>query len=166
MGVRREESEARADFPRYLAKSGNHGDRVMLAPFADFTEEERDALLFRAGVQPLPHRSMECSPCVNSNRNDLKALTEPDVARLEAVEAEMVTLFGMTKNGKPRTIFRPHRHMGAVGIREVVKWAHAGRGKYLPPQEDGIEDLLNDDLTEDLPPEKDDWTCNNGYCVN
>jgi len=171
VGVRREESDARADFPRYLVRSGNHGDRIMLAPFADFTEEQRDDLLRRAGVESLPHRSMECSPCVNSNRKDLQALTESEIVRLEAVEHNMTTLFGMTKNGKPRTIFRPHRHMGAVGIREVVKWAHAGRGKYradvTASEENGILfENIEDEDGEDLPPEKDEWVCNNGYCAN
>lgn len=162
VGVRREESQERADFPRYLIRSGNHGDRVMLAPFADFTEEQRDDLLRRAGVEPLPHRSMECSPCVNSNRADIRAMTDAEVDRVDEVEKTMTTLFGMTKNGKPRTLFRPHRHMGAVGIREIKKWADSPRGKYRPPEGAMIEA----DADEDLPPEKDEWTCNNGYCVN
>lgn len=162
VGVRREESQDRADFPRYLVKSANHGDRVMLTPLADASEEERDALLARAGVTPLPHRSMECGPCINSNRNDIKALTEKEVDQVEALEAEMHTLFGLTSKGKPRTFFRPHRHMGAVGIREVKKWADSPRGKYRPPE----GTVIDPDVDEDLPPEKDEWTCNNGFCVN
>jgi len=35
--------------------------------------------------------------------------------------------------GKP--MFRPHRHMGAKGIREVLRWAHSDRGKYEAPEE-------------------------------
>lgn len=161
VGVRRDEGPDRADFPRYLAKSGNHGDRVMLAPFADFTEAQRDDLLARAGVEPLPHRSMECGPCINSNRQDIRALTETEVAQVEDLEKTMHTLFGLTKNGKPRTFFRPHRHMGAVGIREVKKWADLPRGKYRPP-----EGIVVEEVAEDLPPEKDEWNCNNGFCVN
>lgn len=52
--------------------------------------------------------------------------------------------------------------MGAVGIREVKKWADLPRGKYRPPE--GV--ALDEDVAEDLPPEKDDWTCNNGFCAN
>ncbi len=163
VGVRREESEARADFPRYLATSPNHGGRVMLAPFADFTEAERNELLVRAGVNPLPHRSMECGPCVNSNRADIRALTESEVEKLERLESDMTKEFGLTKNGKPRTFFRPHRHMGAVGIREVVKWAHSKRGAYRPSDALTLEHLLNDD---DVAPEKDQLVCQNTYCSN
>lgn len=158
VGVRRDEGDDRADFPRYLARSGNHGDRVMIAPFADDTEEQRNQYLLRAGVEPLPHRSMECSPCVNSNKADIKALTEREVAEVETLEAEM----GITSNGKPRTLFRPHRHMGAVGIREMVKWAHSPRGKYRPPEGVELESIVDDDL----PPERDALTCNNGFCAN
>lgn len=158
VGVRKDEGPDRATFPRYLLNSHNHGGRVMVAPLADFTEQERDAVLKRAGVEPLPHRSMECSPCVNSNRADLQALTEDTIERLEALEDEM----GTTSKGKPRTLFRPHRHMGAVGIREVVKWAHSPRGKYRPPE--GV--VVEPDVDEDLPAEKDEFTCNNGFCAS
>lgn len=137
VGVRQEESQDRASFPEYLMRSGNHGNRIMVAPLAKMTEEERDALLQRAGVEPLPHRSMECSPCINSNKRDLKALTEESIVEVEELEAEMDAEFGLTKNGNRRTLFRPHRHGGAVGIREVVKWANSKRGGYSPePEED------------------------------
>jgi hypothetical protein len=158
VGVRRDEGPDRAEFPRYDIRSGNHGDRVMIAPFVDFTGEQRDELLFRAGIEPLPHRSMECSPCINSNKVDLKALTEDSISAVERLEGEM----GMTSKGKPRTLFRPHRHMGAVGIREVVKWAHSPHGKYLPPAGVAI-DLEDPDAGL---PERDLLTCNNGYCSN
>ena len=62
VGVRREEGPDRAEFPRFLLRSGSHGARVMVAPMADWSEATRDSFLKMAGVQPLPHRSMECSP--------------------------------------------------------------------------------------------------------
>lgn len=148
VGVRREESQARAKFPEQIASSGNHGGRTMLAPLANLTEAERDSLLEQAGVTPLPHRSMECSPCVNSNRADIRALDEDALSTVEALEADMTEKFGLTKNGKRRTFFRPHRHMGAVGIREVKRWADSKRGGFEPE------------------PEADNYTCNNGFCVN
>ena len=55
-------------------------------------------------------------------------LTEERVAYIEALEMSM----GMTSKGKPRTLFRPYRHGGAVGIREVWRWAKSPRGKYIP----------------------------------
>lgn len=121
IGVRREESQERANFPSYLLNSANHGGRVMVAPFVDFTEDQRNEFIRRAGFEPLPHRSRECK-CINSKRADMRRFTEADWREIEEAEAEI---------GK--TMFRPHRHMGAAGANEVRKWANSERGKYKPP---------------------------------
>lgn len=129
VGARRAEANdplsTRAKFPEYLIKSENHGGRMMLAPMVDWNEADRDAFIRRAGpgLEPLPHRSRECK-CINSNKKDLIRLNEDDISEIEALEAEI---------GRP--MFRPHRHLQAKGIREVVKWAHSDRGKYEPPEE-------------------------------
>lgn len=148
VGVRRDEGSDRANFPQYMLKSGSHGDRVMVAPLATWTAEDRDALLRRAGVEPLPHRSMECSPCINSNKRDLQALSEEDIARAEVLEQELNDTFGLTRNGGTRHFFRPGRHLGAQGVREVVKWAKSGRGKYKPGESsfEYMFDLADEDL--------------------
>ena len=135
VGVRREEGIDRSDFPRFNLNSNSHGGRVMVAPMADWTAETRDTFIERAGVKALPHRSMECFPCVNSNKGDLQLLAEdPDrIDEVEDLEIEMGFGKELSKNGKPRgTFFRPTRHMGATGIREVVRWAQSPRGKFVP----------------------------------
>lgn len=160
VGVRREESADRKDFPAYLPSSGNHGGRFMLAPFVDFSAEQRNELLARAGWDVLPHRSRECR-CINSNRRDLKRFTEADIAAIEEIEGEV---------GRP--MYRPHRHMGAVGAREVVKWANSPKGSYVQPAELGpaLARLLRtkpdtEAPTEDAAPETDLLSCTpHGYC--
>jgi len=139
VGVRREESDDRAEFPAYLLNSANHGHRVMVAPFVDMTEAERDVLIRRAGFEPLPHRSRECR-CINSNRNDMRRFTDADWQAIAEVEAEV---------GK--TFFRPKRHMGAVGAAEVRKWAESERGQYQPPEPvEGAVELEEADDEPDL----------------
>lgn len=128
VGIRREESEERSQWPEHVEDSIRHGGRDAWYPLVRVVERERDELLRRAGFEPLPYRSKECFPCVNSNRADLRLLTEERIAEIEGYEEEM----GVTSNGKRRTLFRPYRHGGAVGIREVVRWAHSDRGKYVP----------------------------------
>lgn len=128
VGVRREESSNRATFPIFSHNEPGSGGRTRWAPLAEFTTEQRDALLHRAGIEPLPHRSMECFPCVNSNRSDIKMLAD-DPSRIEKIERLELEM-GITSKGKPRTLFRPTRHMGATGIREVVRWAMSDRGKF------------------------------------
>ncbi len=87
------------------------------------TEAMREDLLADAGFEPLPHRSQECYPCVNSNRGDLRLVSEDRIRVIEIAEAEM----GVgKKSGKPKTFFRPYRHQGAVGIRNVIQWANDG----------------------------------------
>ncbi len=128
VGVRREESTERAAFPQWTENSEIHGGRTLWAPLVNVAEAERDALLSRAGFEPLPHRSHECEICVNANKDDIKRASEFSVSRSERIEGEL----GFTANGKPRVMFRPAKHMGAVGIREIVKWAHSDRGKFKP----------------------------------
>jgi len=97
-----------------------------------FTEAHRDQLIRRAGWEPLPHRSMECFPCINSNRRDLRELAL-DAARIEhiaGIEQDM----GINSKGNPRTMFRPYRYMGATGIKDIVRWAIAEPGKFDPSQ--------------------------------
>lgn len=128
IGIRREESARRSMWPEFVEESEKHGGRDAWFPLVRVREEERDALVHRAGFKVLPHRSKECFPCINSNRRDLRLLDEARIAEIEKIEASM----GFTKKGKPRTLFRPYRHGGAVGIREVVRWAHSEHGKYEP----------------------------------
>ena len=127
-GIRREESNHRARWPEHVENSEQHGGRDAWYPLVRVQEEERNALIRRAGFEPLPHRSKECFPCVNANRRDLRLLTDERVSEIEALETSM----GFTGKGKPRTLFRPYRHGGAVGIREVARWASAEHGQYEP----------------------------------
>lgn len=133
VGVRREESQDRSDYPSFMAQSPSHGGRVLLAPMADWSIEVRDQFLDMAGIKPLPHRSMECSPCINANRRDLVAMKDDKdrIKEIAELENELGINGPLTKNGKVRgAMFRPGLKMGATGINEVMEWALAGHGKF------------------------------------
>jgi 3'-phosphoadenosine 5'-phosphosulfate sulfotransferase (PAPS reductase)/FAD synthetase len=115
IGKRRAESEKRKDTSEFIESSEHHGGRKVWHPLYMHTDEERNALLERAGIKPLPHRSLECNPCVNANREDFKRLTDGEIERVNDLEAEI---------GKP--MFRPKR-FGAIGIHGVITWAKKGR---------------------------------------
>jgi len=132
IGIRREESDRRATWPEHVEDSAPHGYRDVWSPLVRVLTAERDALVGRAGFDVLPHRSRECYPCINSAKADLWDLPEDRIAEIEAHETAM----GITGNGKPRTLFRPAAHGGAVGIREVVRWANSDRGAYSAEQGD------------------------------
>lgn len=134
IGVRRSESQNRATFPEWTSESEKHGGRELWAPLVRHGDEQRDVLIKAAGFEVLPHRSMECFPCVCSNRDDLRELAKyPE--RIKAI-GEIEKDMGHTRNDKPRTMFRPYRHAGAKGIEEVVKWASYSEGQYKPGQDD------------------------------
>jgi 3'-phosphoadenosine 5'-phosphosulfate sulfotransferase (PAPS reductase)/FAD synthetase len=139
VGKRRDESDARKETPEYVEASEYHGGRRLHHPLYLHTEADRDALLARAGIVPLPphlvgqgfdkhdklyllpHRSMECSPCVNANRGDVLMLSPAEMARVNRIEVEV---------GKP--MFRPKRFNG-VGIYGVVMWARHGKNHSADP---------------------------------
>ena len=138
-GIRREESKNRENAPGFIEQSDRHGGRDLFCPMVDYTASDRDELLTRAGFKVLPHQSMECFPCVCSNRSDFRMLSKyPDRIELIAKTEERM---GYTKKGKPRTMFRPYRHMGATGIHEVVRWSLFEKGKYHKEDEDQISYL-------------------------
>lgn len=139
IGKRREESSERADTPEYLPDSEYHGGRTLWHPLYLHDEAARDELLARAGIEPLPHRSQECAPCVNANRADLLLLTEREIVRVEELERDV-----------GQTMFRPARYKskmypnGCHGIRQVIQWAHKAPLEVDEPQ--GFS------------------TCSSGYC--
>lgn len=115
IGKRRAESEKRKDTPEFIERSEYHGDRRVWHPLYLLSHAQRDDLLYSAGFEPLPHRSLECNPCVNANRGDFKRLTPGEVERVNDLEVEI---------GKP--MFRPKR-FSALGIHGVIVWAKEGR---------------------------------------
>lgn len=115
IGKRRAESEKRKDTPEFIESSEYHGGRKIWHPLYLHSHEQRNELLARAGFDVLPHRSLECNPCVNANRNDFLRLTPGEIERVNELEVEIA---------KP--MFRPKR-VGALGIYGVIAWAKDGR---------------------------------------
>jgi 3'-phosphoadenosine 5'-phosphosulfate sulfotransferase (PAPS reductase)/FAD synthetase len=132
-GVMRIESEKRKTWPEVLESSPNHGGRKLVSPLATLSEIERNELLERAGFEVLPHRSMECSPCINATIKDIQQVGEQDLIKVINLETEM----GVGKrSGKPKFMFRPAKVHGAQGFAQVKEWANKGGGDYSPDQED------------------------------
>lgn len=128
VGIRRCESRNRANHPRTIISHTKYAGRRMEFPLVEYSDMDRDLLMEPTNIDILLHSSMECFPCVNSNRSDFRLLSKyPDrIKELAELENEM----GYTGKGKPRVMFRPYRHMGAVGINEVVRWGLCERGKF------------------------------------
>lgn len=119
VGVRRAESEARSRHPAFMPEKD--GGRHVWHPLIEFDDEARDAMIAKTSFEILPHRSDECEMCINNNRPDFLRMTERAIGRVEVLEAA---------TGQP--MFHPSNHMGATGIREVIRWANSSRGKFKP----------------------------------
>lgn len=157
-GKRRAESQERAATVEWIEESGAHGGRRLWQPLHDHDAAARDALIQRAGHEVLPFKSKECMLCVNTGRDGLLTAPEVAVAWVERVEGDLGV--GVT-SGKPKTMFRPARKMGATGIREVIEWAKAPRGKYQRGRRD-LFDLLDDGGG----PSETDTGCDGGFCAS
>lgn len=124
-GVRREESNARANWPEWA--DADEGRRQW-SPLYLHTVQLRNELIERAGWKVLPHRSRECR-CVLANSSDIKSWKESDIQDIEKMEAEL----GKRQKGVNRFIFRPHARKGnPQGIRAVVEWAKNVKSKEQP----------------------------------
>jgi hypothetical protein len=160
-GKRRAESAARAETPEWVDISVAHGHRMLRQPLFAHTDEERNALIHRAGHDVLPFKSRECA-CINSGAEEILRWPEETIARIERIE---------TTQGKGKTMFRPARKMGATGIREILDWAVAPRGKFKAP-DDGRDAPLVDrwgdllDLLDDgTGPSETKTGCDLGFCA-
>lgn len=169
-GRRREESQNRAKLSIYEYDSPKHGGRDVFNPLASFDCEMRDVLIKKMGFDVLPHQSMECYPCVCANKSDIKQMggDEKRIAQIEAIEISM----GHTKNEKPRTMFRPYRAGGGVGIRQVVQWGCGPRGWKAPFYPDAYK-FKGESTSSESDIAYDDNTkagrefarqCDGGYC--
>jgi 3'-phosphoadenosine 5'-phosphosulfate sulfotransferase (PAPS reductase)/FAD synthetase len=117
VGIRREESANRAQFPEHTEESPKHGGRQLWAPLVRHTAKDRDELISKTPFEPLPFRSKECYPCVNANKGELRHLDPATIARVQMLEIEM----GVNSKGNDRVLFSPARHGGAIGIVAVVE---------------------------------------------
>lgn len=154
-GKRRAEGHIRADTVEWIEESPLHGARRLWQPLYDHDTAARDALILRAGHGVLPYKSRECLLCVNTNRDGLRIASEAAIAWVERVENSIPP---SPTSGKPKTMFRPKRKMGATGIREVVQWAKADRGKYRRNQPDLLDDGTGPTATA--------TGCDGGYCAS
>ena len=100
---RRSSTRSKQAIPAKIPASESFGERTVHHPLIEMTSSERNALLARAGFSPLPHRSLECNPCINSNCFDLSLLSPQEIERLSTLELELgKTMFahlGENKSG-------------------------------------------------------------------
>jgi Phosphoadenosine phosphosulfate reductase family len=135
-GVRREESDSRANWPEFVESDSTNEGRPQWSPLVLVKEKQRNELITRAGYEVLPHRSRECR-CIMANSSDLKTFSEEDILEIESKEA----LLGQRNRHRELTnkfMFHPHRFKGEPhGIRQVIAWAKTVKPKQAKNEEQG-----------------------------
>jgi 3'-phosphoadenosine 5'-phosphosulfate sulfotransferase (PAPS reductase)/FAD synthetase len=116
IGIRREESANRANFPEFTNESPNHGGRDLHAPLVRYTEAMRNELLSKTPFHPMAVRSKECYPCVHARAQEIALLPDKEVIKVRILENAV-----SEKRGRTSTMFRPEKHGGAVGIDAVME---------------------------------------------
>lgn len=124
VGVRREESRARSQFPEWTEDSVVHGGRLLWAPLVRHTEDRRNALVYNAGFEVLPYRSRECFPCIFANKQTVSELDEQSIQKVRILENELGAAW-----------FRPKDKMGAKNIDEAYAWSKRNNRKKDITQE-------------------------------
>lgn len=114
VGIRREESAKRAQWPEYQDNAPGHGGRDLWSPLVRWSTEQRDTQLQRHGFEVYPGRSDECSPCVMGKREMLRRLPPSSAQRVRELERRV---------GLP--MYRPRRVGGEADIDGALRWAQS-----------------------------------------
>ena len=157
-GVRREESKARSNHAEFIPNSDKHGGRDLECPLVAVLEAERNELISRTPFkEALPHSSMECNPCVFSNRCDAKHISKNRIKVIFELESDL-----KEQSGEDKYFFSPKRRMGAKGIHESMRWAESPRGKFVPKE--GIETKQLELFLKANEEDEQKFPCTSGMC--
>jgi hypothetical protein len=112
LGSRRADSRARLQLPEFIESSEHFGERRVWYPLVYHDDSTRNALIQRAGFKVLPHRSLECDPCIHSQLNDLQRLSPDTCQRVARLEEQIQQPF-----------FDPETVGGMRNMEQAVAWA-------------------------------------------
>ncbi len=112
--------------PEWIDAYAHFGERRVWQALYQHTLKQRDALIERAGFSVLPHRSLECDPCVNSDANDVLRLEDDVLARTAALERQLA-----------HPMLDPQIYQGQPDLWQAVKQLHS-QGKHFKPTDQSI----------------------------
>lgn len=115
LAKRRSTSRQLADLPLVIENSEHYGERRVVHPIAVMTDAIRDHLLTAAGFTRIPHRSLECDPCIHSLPRELAQLAPSNLEKIAQLEAQVGNF-----------MFAPTHYEGAEGIAAVVRKVQNG----------------------------------------
>ncbi len=110
LGLYREKSRAYTNLPERVIDSEHFGGRDVCYPLYNNSTDDIKQLLNRAKVHYLPHRSLECEPCVNNCQSDFSRMNKRDIERAQQLEQQLEKpMFTTVKTG-------------GNSIKDIVQW--------------------------------------------
>ncbi|KTC86008.1 MULTISPECIES: phosphoadenosine phosphosulfate reductase family protein [Legionella] len=85
-GKRRCDSRRYANLQEFEKEEELYQGRTIWHPLWLMNNQEFAELIKRTGFKPLPHQSLECSPCIHTQTIELTYLDEQSITRLETLE--------------------------------------------------------------------------------
>lgn len=138
LGIRREESAARADPERTREREwSDFYDCEVWRPILEWTLADVVAEHHRAAIplHPLYHQGAErvgCFPCVNASKAELALvgrLAPERIDEIRALELEMgTTMYTRDRRTEKRKAGDDGPSVVPIGIDEVLRWANTDRG--------------------------------------
>lgn len=89
LAKRRAGARRNHDLPEFIERSEHYGERCIHYPLFQHDEAAYQALITRTGFTALPHRSLECAPCIHSQNLDFQRLADEDIHKLRQLEIEL-----------------------------------------------------------------------------
>lgn len=111
LGNRRALAQGQATLTEYNEESEHFGGRKIWHPLYQHTDEQLQALVLTCGLDYLPHRSLECDPCVNNTNQDFLRLQKLDISKTSRLEKAM-----------KKHIFKGDSCCDAEGVEQVINW--------------------------------------------
>ncbi len=87
LAKQKQASRANQQLSEYIETSEHYGGRRVWHPLLQLSQQQRDEYIRAAGFPVLPHRSLECDPCIHSSLADLQRMQLPDISKTEQLEA-------------------------------------------------------------------------------
>ncbi|MBS0357923.1 MAG: hypothetical protein JSS53_01430 [Proteobacteria bacterium] len=86
LGKWRKSSRALSELPEMIEESEHYQGRKVWHPLFLHEKSELDALVERAGFSVLPHRSLECDPCIHNTMSDFQRISLQDINKTRNLE--------------------------------------------------------------------------------
>ena len=110
-GNRRALAQGHATLAETIEESEHFGGRKIWHPLYQHTDTQLQELVCASGLSYLPHRSLECDPCVNNSSQDFCRLQSQDIMKTDCLEKEL-----------EKEMFAAKSYGDRLGVEQVIQW--------------------------------------------